>query len=685
MPPIAAPGRRRLTGATTVAVTVAVALAAGVHPARALTSPGLVSQSPDSGVATADGRVSAFVQSGNVLYVGGQFHHIGGYARNGVAALDATSGQVIPGFTATVSGFTDGEPDGGVASLAIAPGGQLVVGGTFGSVNGVARSNLAKVSAATGELYTSWNPAPNNTVAAVAVAGGRVLVGGKFGVISGVRIARLAEVDVTSGAAYTGFAPNPNAPVRALHVNPGGGSVIVGGDFTSVVGLSRPHLALLSVGTGAAYAWRPNAALCPVYSIATDARPIRVFVGCGGGASGGNRVDAFYYSTGGSAWPGLGSAAAPARANGDVDAVAVLGDTVYAGGHFSTVNGTDQKKLAAFDAYTGELQTFNAGFEPAPGESVLGVLALLATAGRLWAGGDFTNPANRLARFTVRTPPAPSSPVPAAVAVQSTNGAAYVYRADTGTWVSYGGRVTGPPAVATAPSPYGLYLVASTPSGRLYSRTTTTGWTPAAASTNVCTGPDLTYAQGRLVLACTGGNRAVYTAEFDPARSGNPYFGTFTSLGGTAYAGPAVYRDAAGTLHFTAVGGTHDSTLATLYTRTGSTGFTAVNTRCASHPATGTRVGQLLYTGCRDSIDSTLHVTISVPGRSSAVFDGSLGGGLVGGVGVAVAGDDGAATFFAEGTSGAVYRNTVSSDGTASGWASIGGLVAGGVRATATS
>lgn len=662
------------------AATAATALAVGalaIAPAHALTSPGLASSAADAGVATANGRVAALVQYGNRVYVGGQFDTIGGQSHRGLAALDATTGQVISTFNATVAPLSPGTLDAGVTSLAVTSGGQLVVGGTFTSVNGVPRSNLAKVSASTGALYTAWDPAPGNTVLALALSGSKVIVGGKFGTIAAHRVLRLAEVDLASGGVYAGFVPNPNDVVRALHVNPGGGSVLVGGDFTSLAGVSRAHLASVATSTGAAAAWRPNATGCRVLAMATDARPLRVFVACGGGTgAGGNRVDAFYYSNGASAWSGLGTTTAPARTDGDVQEVAVLGDTVYAGGHFTTVNGVDQKKLAALDAYTGQLQAWDPG-----ADSVLGVFSLLSAGGRLWAGGDFSTPRAHLARFTYQALPAPSTSVPAIVAGQGTNGAAYVYFSSVGRWVSYGGRVAGPPAVAPAPSPYRVYLVASVPGGLIYSRTSSTNWSLAASTSARCANPDLTTAGGSLVLACTGPNRQVYTARFDTSRAGNPYFASFTSLGGVAYSGPSVYAGSSATPVYTVIGGLRDSTLADLYTRTASSGWAAQDIRCASHPAVETRAGSFVYTGCRDSLDSTLHVTISTTSRR-ALFDGSLGGSLVGGVGVALTADDSAAAFFVEGANGQVYAKTVGSNGGATGFSSIGGSVVGGVRAT---
>lgn len=663
----------------------AVALGAvGLLPAQALTSPGLVTTTPDSTVATADGRVSALLQVGNTLYVGGQFNNVGGAPHVGLAALDATTGQVLP-FTADVSGIAPGTTDSGVTSLAVTPDGRyLIVGGTFSRVQGQSRTNLAEIDLTT-RVVTAWSPVPNGGVLALAAVGSQVLVGGKFGAINGQHLGPLVEVDATTGAPNTSFKPvvgpvTPVSPVRALNVLPGGASVLIGGDFTTVGGLSRPHLASISTASGAVTAWRPLANSCPVNSIATDARLIRVFVACGGGTIGGNRLDAFYLNTGGSAWPQLGGATAPSVSDGNYASVAVLGDTVYGGGHFDNVNGSPQRKLAAFDAYTGSQLSWNAGFD-----SALGVFAVLTTPGHLWAGGDFTAPAAHLARFTVATSPAPSAPVPAVVAVQGTNKAAYVWSSVTNSWTNYGGRVAGPPAILGTPGGH-FYLVASNETGTLYSRTDRTGWSAAAGSGSVCYDPGLTYADANsttLLVACMGSTKAVYVSRWATTPGANPYFSSFSSLGGVVTAGPAAYVNPATSMPvYDAVGKTFDTTLADLYTRTDPSPWTAMNIRCASHPAAGTATGNDVYTACRDSLDNTLHLTIGGTGAPNGGFDGSLGGAAVGGVGLAVAPDDTATSIFVQGTNGQLYRNTAGNDGTASGWASLGGALVGGVRAT---
>jgi hypothetical protein len=265
------------------------------------------------------------------------------------------------------------------------------------------------------------------------------------------------------------------------------------------------------------------------------------------------------------------------------------------------------------------------------------------------------------------------------VAGEGSDQAAWVFRTDTGHWTNYGGRIVGAPGIAFDPSTGTTYLVATAPNGTLWSRTNTTGWTAAGGT---CSEPDLALAGTTLVLGCTGTNKSVYSARFTTTSGGNPRFTSFTSLGGTVYGGPSVYVPTASSVaSYTAVGNVSGSLGSNLWRRSDSSGWTAVNARCSSHPAAVSRAGNFVFNGCRDNVDGSLHLRITIPGHGNDAFDGSLGGGVQGGVGVVGAADDSSATFFIEGNDKAVWFRPAASDGTAGTWTKIGGVVLGGVRA----
>ncbi|HTW19117.1 MAG TPA: hypothetical protein VME70_02770 [Mycobacteriales bacterium] len=103
------------------------------HLAAFSTSTGvLLPWNPDVG-----GKVSAIAARGDVVYIGGSFARVGGVAvGSNFAALDATSGAPLSWGTGTPPSFDDT-----VDALAVnSDGSQVVVGGYFSHVDGLAQS-----------------------------------------------------------------------------------------------------------------------------------------------------------------------------------------------------------------------------------------------------------------------------------------------------------------------------------------------------------------------------------------------------------------------------------------------------------------------------------------------------------------------------------------------------------------
>jgi hypothetical protein len=314
----------------------------------------------------ADGRVTAITRIGDRVYIGGAFTSVGGQPHAGLAALDADSGRLVSTWRADVSGVVE----------ALAPssdGTTLYVGGDFSAVGGAGRQRLAAVSAATGAV-SDWSPgAGGGAVLALAAAAGRVYAGGKFTSIGSTRRAHLAAVS-SGGALDPAFDSGVDDPVWALALSPGGEILYAGGSFHAAGGQPRAHLAALSPSSGAASGWDPRVP-CPVLGL--GATSSAVYVAGGGGRVNGNAVLAYDAAGGARLWA--------AHTNGNVQAVAPLAGAVYAGGHFSTVNGVLRRKAAALDAASGQLLPW----DPHP-DSALGVWSLLGGGDSLWMGGDFT-------------------------------------------------------------------------------------------------------------------------------------------------------------------------------------------------------------------------------------------------------------------------------------------------------
>ncbi len=335
----------------------------GAVPASAA---GTVAASSDS-TDGANGRVSAIARVGTRIFIGGSFTMVGGLPRRGLAALDAATGAVDPNWSADVAGE--------VLSLTASPAGSgIYLGGNFSSVGGLPRANLAAVSTNTGTV-SAWNPGANSAVLALTSYSNSVLAGGKFTKIGGYYVLRLAMLDATSGRPDSRFQPRPDGPVSALQLSPGKTGVYVGGSFARIAGQAHANLAGIVLSNGLATNWYPEASTCPVLGATMTTGGSRLYVACAGAS---NSVASYNTAASGPrVWRGM--------ADGNVQAVALLGTTLYAGGHFTRMNGAERRKVAAFDYSTGALQPWAPRLD-----SPLGVWAVCASTNGVWAGGDFT-------------------------------------------------------------------------------------------------------------------------------------------------------------------------------------------------------------------------------------------------------------------------------------------------------
>jgi hypothetical protein len=188
--------------------------------------------------------------SGSTIYAGGDFNGIGGQARNHIAALDASTGNA----TAWNPDAINGEWDAEVVRVITISGSTVYVSGEFTGIGGQTRNGLAALDASTGNA-TPWNPNADGRVSALAVSGSTVYVGGGFSSIGGQPRNDIAALDASTGNA-TAWNPNVSGSIDALVVS--GSTVYAGGYFTSIGGLTRNHMAALDASTGRATPWNPN-------------------------------------------------------------------------------------------------------------------------------------------------------------------------------------------------------------------------------------------------------------------------------------------------------------------------------------------------------------------------------------------------------------------------------------------
>lgn len=356
-------------------------------------------------------NVRAVLTIGSVTYIAGDFADLVNPANGArvhcpnLAALDWTG--------APLAGFQCHTFNGAVLALAASADGSTVfVGGRFSKVDGKIYGGMhaAAFDAATGAQRRAFNTRINGgVVRAISVSGSRVYLGGSFTTVAGNPVPPLIAVDAANGATDAGFAPTiasvlDSAPaVWALAHDAAATRLYVGGHFDTVNGVSRSSIAALSPSTGATDdTFNPKLsfssgdklqgidAIAPVEADQSNGIAAGIVLGQAGHT---NR--AYRFDLGGQMlW-----AVAP---DGDVQAVAVRGSTVYLGGHFTCL-----MRCSRSDALP-RMHIAAVSYDPQPGTTVpvpdawapnmaptwspyfYGVWALTVGGnGDLWAGGVF--------------------------------------------------------------------------------------------------------------------------------------------------------------------------------------------------------------------------------------------------------------------------------------------------------
>ena len=331
--------------------------------------------------------VSALAVNGSSLYVGGEFTNISSQGRNRIAAFDVGTGN-LTGWNPSVGGSANPTT---VYAFSF-DGSSVYVGGSFNSIGGQSRANLAALDLVSG-LATSWNPSMDRAVLAIARSGSTVYAGGYFNLMGAEPRSRLAALDLITGQP-TSFNPGVDNRVNALAIS--GSTLYVGGSFALLAGQPRNNLGAVDVMTGSAtaFATTVNSQVNRLVVGGSTVYAAGSFTGIGGFAR--NFVAALDGTTGAVSptWnpnPSMSSF---------INALLVDGPTVYIGGGFTTMGGQNRNNLAAVDAVTGAATSWDPGVGG-------GVSAIQLSGTTLYIGGDFTfaggQPRSRLAALSTST------------------------------------------------------------------------------------------------------------------------------------------------------------------------------------------------------------------------------------------------------------------------------------------
>ena len=309
----------------------------------------------------AHGPVYASLLRGDTLYVGGDFTFIGGRHTGAYASIDVGTGEASATWPRVEGVVRACAPDGHDG---------WYIGGSFSSVSGVARTNLAHLRA-DGSL-SAWSPSTNSHVHAIAVGGGTVYIGGSFTQLNGSARAYTGAVEAAGGGLLE-WNPGMDSTVYTLRVS--GPTVYAGGSFANAGG--QPRAALAAVDTaGPLRSWDPGA-----NGVVRTLAAIDTAIYAGGSftlVSGQprNRLAAIG-AEGGALLPW------DPDANGTVQCLLPVGSTLFAGGSFGTVGTLARGRVAAIDAVTGSVLAWT----PA---TFFNTVYSLATDGvSIFAGGAF--------------------------------------------------------------------------------------------------------------------------------------------------------------------------------------------------------------------------------------------------------------------------------------------------------
>lgn len=415
-------------------VVVCVVALAAASPSGAAADP---SATPTPLCCGPGATITAVAVSGTTAYIGGNFRHVGDYTGS-FAALHPDSGRAEGGRPVVEGTVNASAPDGN---------GGWYIGGSFTSVGGVARQNLAHLRA-DGSLDPVWAPTTDGPVRALAKFGPSVFVGGSFASVNGgTARSNLAGFDAASGAVTDSFGgvSGTGSSVSALGVASSTAQadpdrLYVGGSFAMARDVARTNIAAFDLGTGAvdpSFHPAPDGAVLALQVVDTDpskfATEWTIYAGGAFTAVGSTarlRLAAFDQAGGLESWNP--TAPSPpmvlAAANGKIyfnerfgsgisllhaldqtsgardptfevvlstfteaRALAVVGTTLYAGGNFNAVvvapppdGEVLRNSLAAFDTTTGAVKAWDP-------EAVGAVNTLGWDGEQVFAGGDFTS------------------------------------------------------------------------------------------------------------------------------------------------------------------------------------------------------------------------------------------------------------------------------------------------------
>lgn len=213
-----------------------------------------------------DRTIEGIAAADGVVYVSGDFGTVDGVPRAGIAAFDAATLALLPFVPTGLDVFRGGPIAVGPTDVVVS--GSFAVGGTDATLVAIDRA-----TGATRALLTSEQD-PGVEIRSLAVDGTTLVLGGSFASIRGVTRQGAAALDLPSGSVLP-FDPRLTAlrgdEVDVTRVAVGNGTVTLTGFFARARGKPRAGAARVDLATGRPTAWAPALLDPTALAVAGDA------------------------------------------------------------------------------------------------------------------------------------------------------------------------------------------------------------------------------------------------------------------------------------------------------------------------------------------------------------------------------------------------------------------------------
>lgn len=306
----------------------------------------------DSWSPNVTGAVRSILFDNTYIYLGGNIQTVNGQARSGLARVSLSNGA-LDSWNPVIVGNNGGTITPQVYSMSLY-GNELIIGGTFGQVNGQARTNLASIDLTSLNL-TNWNPNLDSDVNSTFVQNDELFLGGAFFFINNQIHNNFAKIDLTTHSVQDW---DPHISGTISYITSWGSEIVALGSYYLETYL-RQGLASIDLITQTPTSWKPvlkksgNYQNEPVLEMLLNDTVLYIggeFDEVNGTAR--NNIASFNSST-------YDLASWSPMIDSTVKTMCINNDSLIVGGLFTHVNGNSRNHIAAFNCTDGALNSID--------------------------------------------------------------------------------------------------------------------------------------------------------------------------------------------------------------------------------------------------------------------------------------------------------------------------------------